>query len=156
MSTESKPSRSHGRQITTKVIILVLLFASMWFYVKSAKYLPLPYREQIWGLIAKDPPISIAVRSGILSDNVLQVYNMSDKRLMLAIHIEKRSGKRKQGMRFSIEPNGKVELGRLELGDSAPGNWDSGWIEVDGWTLVLKFSLSSGGYTRSFGLPPVD
>ena len=88
----------------------------MWFYVKSAKYLPLPYREQIWGLIAKDPPISIAVRSGILSDNVLQVYNLSDKRLMLAIHIDKRSGKR--GMRFSIEPNGKVELGRLELVDS--------------------------------------
>lgn len=136
------------------MILLALLFASIWVYVKSAKYLPLPYREQIVGLVAKDPPISISVRSGFLSDHVIQVFNLSDKRLMLAIHIEKLSGE--GSMRFSIEPNGKVELGRLELNDLVPGNGDSGWIEVDGWSKVLKFSLSSDGYTHSFGLPPVD
>jgi hypothetical protein len=156
MSTESKPSRSPGRRITTKVILLILLFASICLYVKSAKYLPLPFREQIVGLVAKAPPISIAVRSGFLSDCVIQIYNLSDKRLMMTVNVEKSNGNRSKSPRFSIEPNGEKELGRLELGEWAPGNGDSGWIEVDGWTRVLKFSLSSDGYTHSFGLPPRD
>ena len=72
---------------------------------------------------------------------------------MAVVHIEKPDGKRAKSPRFSLEPNGEKEIGRLEL-DLRPDAGDSGWIEVEGWTRVLKFTLSSNGYTHDFGLPP--
>lgn len=151
MSTETKPSRSLGRRITTMVILVILLFVWALVYVKFT-----PHGRRIAGLVEKNPPIAVTVRSGFLSDNVLQVYNLSAQRLMIVAHIEKQDGKRLKSPRFSIEPNGEKELGRLELGDLCPVAGDSGWIEVDGWIRVLKFSLSSNGYTHGFEVPPGD
>ena len=151
MSTEPKPSRSLGRRITTKVILAVLLFAATRVFVLYGGH----HGRQLAALFEKNPPIAITGRSGILSDYVIAVQNLSSQRMVGHFHISNPSGE-SMTMRFSIAPNGEKEMGRLELNDWPPSKGDSGWIEFDGWARVLKFTLSSEGYTYDFGLPPVD
>ena len=113
---------------------------------KAGGVLPEPIREKV----LPPPPIGISFRTGFLSDAVMQVHNLSDKRIMINIHVSYPPTSEGKDMNFSISPNSVEEYGALELDgwQFSPGG--CGYVSVQGYSRRVNFELQNSGKYRTW------
>ena len=113
---------------------------------ESDGVLPKSIREKV----LPPPPIGISFREGFLSDAVMQVHNISDKRIMIHIHVSYPPTSEEKNMDFSIAPNSSEEYGALELGgwQFSPGG--CGYVSVQGYSRRVNFELKTDGKYRTW------
>lgn len=100
--------------------------------------------------VSPPPPIGISFRVGFLSDNVMQVRNLSDKHIMINIHVSYPPTSEELSMVFPISPNSTEEYGALELGgwQFSPGG--DGYVTVHGYSGRVNFKLLDDGKYRTW------
>ena len=108
-------------------------------------------------LFLLNPPVTVSVRHGILSDGVVTVRNDSDKLLIVRVVLYKgQQGKyslnvAKSGL-TQIKPGETKEFGKLELEHSwGPTSGDKGFVCVEGYMRVVTFELYNGRYSHGYG-----
>ena len=113
---------------------------------EGSNVLPDYVREKV----SPPPPIGISFRVGFLSDNVMQVHNLSDKRIMINIHVSYPPTSEEKNMVFPISPNSTEEYGALELDgwQFSPGG--DGYVTVHGYSGRVNFKLLDDGKYRTW------
>ena len=106
-----------------------------------------------------DPPVTITFRSGVLSDFVLQISNMSSqKSLEVYLYVADDTHSVRSG-NFILHPNTTKEFGALEM-DWHFKRGDHGFVSVGGMEKKLFFRVAKNGEYRTwFGMddiPEVD
>lgn len=100
--------------------------------------------------LISNPPITISVRTGILSDWVLCVSNDSLSR-PLHINVKFRKGKKESSLRGRvINPGEAVEFGALEMVDWRPQKGDTALICVAGYARGVRVVMGDDGYSADF------
>lgn len=91
------------------------------------------------------PPLRVSARNGVLSDQVIQVHNDSDKTqcISVVIYDSNNCGK---AVGIAIKPKETKEFGRLEFANGwKPKVGDKGLVQVHGYKSFLTFALLSSG-----------
>lgn len=95
--------------------------------------------------LATQPPIAIASRSGLLSDKVLYVKNLSSAEDLYAT-IRFHNKRWTLGDKSIVIPaNDEISLGALELGGYRPTVGDLGVIKIKGYSQRCHFELGEDG-----------
>ena len=93
-----------------------------------------------------NPPIALNVRSGVLSDWVLRVRNIStDKGIKVRVFFDKQQC----ATSLALMPGEIGEVGMLEL-NYGPRNGDRGTITVEGYSKKLYFELANDSKYRTW------
>ena len=95
-------------------------------------------------------PIGLTFRNGFWSDGVLQVHNLSDKRILIHIHVEYPPTAEEKDYDFSIAPNETGEYGALEMGSWQFSPGGCGSVSVQGYPGKINFELLKDGHYRTW------
>lgn len=106
----------------------------------------------VW-FVPKKPPVFVEFRTGLLSDGVLVVQNMSDKPLAGTIAFFKPNDSKGKGFALLLKPGERREFGALQVGDYAPAVGSHGYIDIDGYIFVRQFELVNKGSFSESSLP---
>jgi hypothetical protein len=99
-----------------------------------------------------NPPIDITFRGGHLSNAVMKVHNLSDKRVMIHIEAADPKTSEKVAYAYSIPPNSEREYGALELGGWQFNPGSKGHVLANGYLCLIHFEISEN--ERSFSARP--
>ena len=95
--------------------------------------------------ILSNPPVSITMRDGFLSEYVLQVHNLSALE-SVAFRVCVTDGqKSSQSPKVVVAPNGIYEIGKVEMNDWAFQAGERGYVYVDGYRKKLFFEVYKDG-----------
>ena len=122
------------------IVTIGLLGAfAVWFFIQVSK------------ANATRPPIATASRSGLLSDKVLYVKNLSSAEDLYATIRFKNKRWTLGDKSIVIPANDEVSLGALELGGYKPTVGDQGVIKVKGYSPRYHFELGEDGPVYLWG-----
>lgn len=104
------------------------------------------------GSVYPDPPISITIRTSLLTGYVLQLHNTSSVQHVYNVHVKNEAKGQEMNSSFGIPPNGEQEVGILEM-DWAFEAGEKGCVSVDGYAKKCYFEiLPSGQYKTWYDL----
>lgn len=89
-----------------------------------------------------NPPIDITFRGGHLSNAVMKIHNLSDKRVMIHIEAAYPKTQEKVARADSIPPNSVKEYGALELGGWQFNPGSQGHVWANGYLCPIHFEIS--------------
>ncbi len=95
------------------------------------------------------PPVSATTRPGLLGGTVLRLHNRSATQLVGRFQLKGENGRTKAYKDVAIKPNGKVEIGQLELNCELIAG-DSCVVRFDGHAWFLHVELQSNAYRTWF------
>lgn len=97
-----------------------------------------------------NPPITITVRRGVLSDWVLCVSNDSPSRT-LHLSVKFKSGAKESSLRGRLLRSGETaEFGALEMVDWRPKNGDTALVRVAGYARGVRVVMGDDAYSADF------
>lgn len=131
------------------VVIWLLAGVSVWWAV--GKFGDLYARMK-----GVNPPLSVTMREGILSRNVIQVNNLSsEKGVEVCVYARNGASKWSRSPNVVIPANANKEFGLLEMKwRFAPG--DTGFVAAPDYLYKLCFEIMDGGKYRTWFSRPGD
>ncbi len=128
--------------------------AAYYFRLAAEKLTDHATKEYLQEVEAKlsepKPPVSVTTRPGLLGGTVLQFHNRSATKLVGRLLLKDANGNGKAANDVFIKPNGKKEVGQLELGCGFTVG-DHVVVRFDGhaWHFHVKF-ISGNSYKTWF------